>query len=82
MARAIIKNQTVSKLNIIDYVDSVELSFKLKELTFEDVMSVASGRFSPDFLGKMFGDNDQFGNKNGSDVSSEEGEAPIFYRAE
>ena len=33
--------------DITDYIDSFELSFKLKELFVHDIISVASGRFTP-----------------------------------
>ena len=63
------------KERIEDYIDSFELSFKIKDLLFQDIMSAASNRFSPDFLYNLFNaDEAAFRDKDISDSSSEKSE--------
>lgn len=52
MARRISLNISTGKEDRFDYIDSYELSFKTNLLNFADLMSVASGRFSPEFVYK------------------------------
>jgi hypothetical protein len=47
---------------MFDYVDSIDLGFKLTELRFYDVMSTASNRFNPDFVFRI--QNSDFDNFN------------------
>lgn len=49
MARENITGQK-TKENIIDYVDSHEISYKVHDLLFHDLMSFASNRLSAEFL--------------------------------
>lgn len=49
MARENITGQK-TKENIIDYVDSYELSYKVHDLLFHDLLSFASNRLSADYL--------------------------------
>ncbi len=46
MARRIALGITTGKEDRFDYIDSYELSFKTNALSFSDLMSVASGRFT------------------------------------
>ena len=52
MARRISLGISTGKEDRFDYIDSYELSFKTNLLNFADLMSVASGRFSPEFVYK------------------------------
>ena len=52
MARRIMLDISTGKEDRFDYIDSYELSFKTVNLSFQDLMSVASGRFMPDFVSK------------------------------
>lgn len=47
MARRIALGISTGKDDRFDYIDSYELSFKTNGLNFSDLMSVASGRFTP-----------------------------------
>lgn len=49
MSRLVIKGKTI-KENILDYLDSYELSFNVRDLTFKDLMNIATGRFRQEFL--------------------------------
>ena len=69
LARNCTSGKPTGKEDITDYIDSFELSFKLNELYYHDLMSVASGRFSNDFLGRVM--NEELVTKDVSDKSSE-----------
>lgn len=49
MARLVMKGKPI-KENILDFLDSYELSFNVRDLNFKDIMNVATGRFRQDFL--------------------------------
>lgn len=49
MARQIMTNKPF-KENVLDYLDSYELSFNVRDLNFKDMMNVSSGRFRQEFL--------------------------------
>lgn len=49
MSRLIMKGKPF-KENVLDYLDSYELSFNVRDINFKDIMNVASGRFRKDFL--------------------------------
>jgi hypothetical protein len=40
----------------IDFITSKEIAFNMEKVTFEDLLSVASGRFSPDIVYKATND--------------------------
>lgn len=54
---------------MLDYIDSYEMSFKIRHLEFQDIMSTASGRFTPDFLSRLLNTDDTLALKEGSDIS-------------
>ena len=73
LSRKCVAGLPTGKEDITDYIDSYELSFKLKELLYHDLMSTASGRFSADFLNKVINLDDHAHHvKEDSDKSSEE----------
>lgn len=80
MARRISLGKSTQKEDRFDYIDSYELSFKTNALTFADLMSVASFRFTPEFVYKTTNfDVEQNVVKETSETSSQQEEEQIFY---
>lgn len=80
MARKISLNVSTGKEDRFDYIDSYQLSFKTNSLTFLDLMSVASGRFTPQFVYRTTNfDMEQNNPKEKSETSSQQQDEEIIY---
>jgi len=52
VGRRLIKDTSFKMPGRLDHITSKEITFKVNNVTFEDLLSIATGRFTPDLVYK------------------------------